>query len=183
MPKPRDEEDDLFHEEDDLDFDDEEQEDEPFGGEAAPSKSDSPKKKPKKKTAKKKAVKKKTAKKKAVKKKTTKKKVKPTAKQEELELNEEVAPESEEQIETSTVNEGKSDSGQEEEADEYGRPKPAADYVVHVYELGRYKRTIDRDFIPEEAEAYANEFSRTSKQYGRSAISSKKDTTPPKELT
>ena len=65
-----------------------------------------------------------------------------------------------------------------DDADEYGRPKPVANYVVHVYELGRLKRTIDRDFTPEDAEAFATEFSRTAKHYGRKAVAGKKDTQP-----
>ncbi|TWT47238.1 hypothetical protein [Botrimarina hoheduenensis] len=67
-------------------------------------------------------------------------------------------------------------------ADEYGRPEPLANYVVHVYELGRHKRTIERDFTPEHAEAYAREYSRTAKHYGRSAVAGKKDTQPAKTL-
>lgn len=70
----------------------------------------------------------------------------------------------------------------DESTDEYGRPEPVANYVVHVYELGRLKRTIARDFTPEAAEAYATEFSRTSKRYGRQAVAGKKDTQPAKEL-
>jgi hypothetical protein len=70
----------------------------------------------------------------------------------------------------------------DEKVDEYGRPEPPANYVVHVYELGRFKRTIVRDFTAEAAEAFATEFSRTSKRYGRKAIAGKKDTQPAKEL-
>ena len=70
----------------------------------------------------------------------------------------------------------------DEKVDEYGRPEPPANYVVHVYELGRLKRTIDRDFTAEAAEAFATEFSRTSFRYGRKAVAGKKDTQPAKEL-
>lgn len=66
--------------------------------------------------------------------------------------------------------------------DEYGRPEPVANYVVHVYELGRFKRTVEREFTPEAAEAFATEYSRTSRQYGRRALAGKKDTQPAKEL-
>src|SRR3954449_7136871 len=37
----------------------------------------------------------------------------------------------------------------EEDVDEYGRPAPQANYVVHVYEHKKFKRTIDRAFTPE----------------------------------
>jgi hypothetical protein len=69
-----------------------------------------------------------------------------------------------------------------EKVDEYGRPEPQANYVVHVYELGRFKRTIDRDFTPEAAEAFATEYNRTAKRYGRKSLAGKKDTQPAKEL-
>ena len=60
----------------------------------------------------------------------------------------------------------------DEPVDEYGRPEtPPANYVVHVYEHKKFKRTIDRPFTPEDAEAFATEFNRTSKNYGRLAVS------------
>ena len=75
------------------------------------------------------------------------------------------------------------DAGQEEEAvDEYGRPEPAANYVVHVYEYKKFKRTIDRPFTPEEAEAFATEYNRTSKLYGLFAVAGKNDAKPKKTL-
>ena len=75
------------------------------------------------------------------------------------------------------------DGGEEEEAvDEYGRPEPAANYVVHVYEYKKFKRTIDRPFTPEEAEAFATEYNRTSKSYGRFAVAGKNDAKPKKAL-
>jgi len=70
----------------------------------------------------------------------------------------------------------------EEEVDEYGRPEPAANYVVHVYEHKKFKRTIDRPFTPEDAEAFATEYNRTSKNYGRTAVSGKNDAKPKKAL-
>src|SRR5947209_18605419 len=67
--------------------------------------------------------------------------------------------------------------GEEEEpVDEYGRPEPAANYVVHIYEHKKFKRTIDRPFTPEDAEAFATEFNRTSKNYGRFALAGKNET-------
>ena len=70
----------------------------------------------------------------------------------------------------------------EEPVDEYGRPEPAANYVVHVYEYQKFKRTIDRPFTAEDAEAFATEMNRTGKNYGRVAVSGKNDTKPKKAL-
>jgi hypothetical protein len=71
---------------------------------------------------------------------------------------------------------------EEEVVDEYGRPEPAANYVVHIYEHKRFKRTIDRPFTPEDAEAFATEFNRTSKAYHRFAVTGKNDAQPRKTL-
>ncbi|MCI0334796.1 MAG: hypothetical protein L0228_16405 [Planctomycetes bacterium] len=70
----------------------------------------------------------------------------------------------------------------DEPVDEYGRPEPAANYVVHVYEHKKFKRTIDRPFTPEDAEAFATEYNRTSKSYGRFAVTGKNDAKPKKSL-
>jgi phage-related protein len=71
----------------------------------------------------------------------------------------------------------------EEPVDEYGRPEtPPANYVVHVYDQKKFSRTIDRPFTPEDAEAFATEFNRTSKNYGRIAITGKNDAKPKKAL-
>jgi hypothetical protein len=74
------------------------------------------------------------------------------------------------------------DSSEEEPVDEYGRPEPAANYVVHIYEHKKFKRTIDRAFTPEDAEAFATEYNRTSKPYHRLAVAGKNDTQPKKTL-
>jgi hypothetical protein len=67
--------------------------------------------------------------------------------------------------------------------DEYGRPEtPPANYVVHVYEQKKFTRTIDRPFTPEDAEAFATEFNRTAKNYGRIAVTGKNDAKPKKAL-
>lgn len=71
---------------------------------------------------------------------------------------------------------------QEEELDEYGRPSPTANYVVHVYEHKKFKRTIDRPFTPEEAEAFATEYNRTAKTHGRVALAGKNDAKPKKAI-
>ena len=71
----------------------------------------------------------------------------------------------------------------EEPLDEYGRPEtPPANYVVHLYEHKKFTRTIDRPFTAEDAEAFATEFNRTSKNYGRWAVSGKNDAKPKKTL-
>lgn len=70
----------------------------------------------------------------------------------------------------------------EEPVDEYGRPEPAANYVVHLYEAKKFKRTIDRPFTPEDAEAFASEFNRTGRNYGRFAVTGKNDAKPKKSL-
>jgi hypothetical protein len=73
-------------------------------------------------------------------------------------------------------------AGEEEPVDEYGRPEPAANYVVHVYENKKFKRTIDRPFTPEDAEAFATEYNRTAKSYSRVAVTGKNDAKPKKSL-
>jgi hypothetical protein len=70
----------------------------------------------------------------------------------------------------------------EEKVDEYGRPEPPANHVVHIYEYRQFKRTIDRPFTAEDAEAFASEYNRTSKPYGRFAIAGKDDAKPRKML-
>jgi len=70
----------------------------------------------------------------------------------------------------------------EEVVDEYGRPEPVANYVVHVYENKKFKRTLERPFTPEDAEAFATEYNRASKSYGRFAITGKNDAKPKKSL-
>src|SRR5262245_49312722 len=70
----------------------------------------------------------------------------------------------------------------DEPVDEYGRPEPAANYVVHLYEAKKFKRTIERPFTPEDAEAFASEFNRTGRNYGRFAVTGKNDAKPKKSL-
>ena len=75
------------------------------------------------------------------------------------------------------------DAEGEEPVDEYGRPEtPPANYVVHVYEHKKFTRTIERPFTAEDAEAFATEFNRTSKNYGRIAVSGKNDAKPKKTI-
>jgi hypothetical protein len=71
---------------------------------------------------------------------------------------------------------------EEEAVDEYGRPEPAANYVVHIYENKKFKRTIDRPFTPEDAESFATEYNRTSRPYHRFALAGKNDSKPKKTL-
>ena len=66
--------------------------------------------------------------------------------------------------------------------DEYERPAAPANFRVHVYEFRKFKRTIDRPFTAEDAEAFASEFNRTAKSYGRFALAGKEDASPKKSL-
>jgi len=59
-------------------------------------------------------------------------------------------------------------------APEVNQPPPSpSDHVERVYEYGALKRTIDREFTAEEAEAFASEYNRTARAYGRFAVASK----------
>jgi hypothetical protein len=55
---------------------------------------------------------------------------------------------------------------------------PPADHVIHVYEFGRFKRTIPRKFTDEEAVSFAEEYTRTGKAYGRYAVATPDDEEP-----
>ena len=55
---------------------------------------------------------------------------------------------------------------------------PPADHVVHIYEYGALKRTVNRKFTDEEAVSFAEEFTRTGKAYGRYAIATPEDEEP-----
>jgi len=74
------------------------------------------------------------------------------------------------------------DAEDELESDPYARPKPETNYVVHIYEYRQFKRTIDRPFTGEDAEAFASEYNRTAKPYGRFAVAGKNDAKPRKSL-
>lgn len=69
-----------------------------------------------------------------------------------------------------------------EAPEDHGPPPPPANYRVHIYEYEEFKRTIDRPFTAEDAEAFASEFNRTSKPYGRFALAGKDDAKPRKTL-
>ena len=100
--------------------------------------------------------------------------------------SEEELPAEEPQFEEAEVDEGELDepsvSESEEPLDEFGRPAPVANYVVHVYEHRKFKRTIDRDFTPEDADAFATDYNRCAKSYGRIAVAGKKDVPPKKSV-
>lgn len=70
----------------------------------------------------------------------------------------------------------------DDDRDEFGRSRPATDHVVHIYEYQQFKRTIDRPFTAEDAEAFASEYNRSSKPYGRFAVAGKVDLKPKKNL-
>ena len=95
----------------------------------------------------------------------------------------------EEPAERSEVDAGEPDDAEEgdeeltdEARDEFGRPEPPPDHVVHIYECKKYKRTIERAFTAEDAEAFASEYNRTAKPYARFAITGKEDAKPKKAL-
>ena len=70
----------------------------------------------------------------------------------------------------------------EADADVYQQPAPLTNYVVHVYEHQKFKRRVDRPFTAEDAEAFASEYNRTAKPYGRFALAGKDDAKPRKTL-
>ena len=55
---------------------------------------------------------------------------------------------------------------------------PPADHVVHIYEHGQFKRTVNRKFTDEEAVSFAEELTRTGKAYGRYAVATPEDEEP-----
>ncbi len=73
-------------------------------------------------------------------------------------------------------NDGESD--QEEAKKEPEPVGPPADHVVHVYECGQFKRTIQREFTAEDAEVFATEYNRTGKSYSRTAQVAVRDSDP-----
>jgi len=74
------------------------------------------------------------------------------------------------------------DSPKKEEEEEVKPPPPATDYVVHLYEHQDFLRTVDRPFTPEDAEAFASDYNRSAKAYGRFAVTAKNDAKPDKRL-
>ena len=82
------------------------------------------------------------------------------------------------------TDEESSESGEkvDDGLDEYGRPKPEPNYVVHIYEYDKFKRTLERPFTPEDAEAFATEYNRTGKIYRRFALAGKNDVKPKKTV-
>lgn len=75
------------------------------------------------------------------------------------------------------------DVAAEEPGETPREPEVPANYRVHVYEHGEFKRTIDRPFTAEDAEAFASEYNRTSKSYSRFAVTGKDDVKPRKLLS
>jgi hypothetical protein len=75
------------------------------------------------------------------------------------------------------------DAADDDEAvDEFDRPEAPPDHVVHIYECKKFKRTIERAFTAEDAEAFASEYNRTAKPYARFAITGKEDAKPKKSI-
>jgi hypothetical protein len=55
---------------------------------------------------------------------------------------------------------------------------PPADYLVHVYELRKFKRTIARPFTSDDADKFVQEYNRTSANHSRWAVAGQKDDQP-----
>lgn len=68
------------------------------------------------------------------------------------------------------------------EAEEEAEEAPPADHVVHVYEYGKFTRTIEREFTAEDAEAFASDYNRTAKPYSRFALAAKAKSRPKKTV-
>ena len=83
--------------------------------------------------------------------------------------------------ERETAEEEQADSAVEEEAAPEV-PAVPTDHVVHVYEFGKYRRTIGREFTCEDAEAFAKEFNRTSAAHCREGIVGNKNEEPAQAL-
>ena len=81
-----------------------------------------------------------------------------------------------------TDDQPEADQPEAEEPEIEAPPPPPADHLVHVYEYGKFKRTIERPFGAEEAEAFASEYNRTAKSYGRFALAGKEKTRPKKTV-
>jgi hypothetical protein len=70
-----------------------------------------------------------------------------------------------------------------DEPDEAAVPTgPPLDHVVHIYEFGDFKRTIQREFTDEDSIKFAEEFNRTSKSYGRHAVPAERSEEPDPHL-
>jgi hypothetical protein len=81
------------------------------------------------------------------------------------------------------VSEDASEAESEAESEEPAEPPgPPADHVVHVYEFGDFKRTIQREFTDEDSIKFAEEFNRTSKPYSRRAVPVQRDEEPEPHL-
>ena len=81
------------------------------------------------------------------------------------------------------------DDGNQEDAEVEAEPEeaveppgPPTDHLVHVYEFGDFKRTIQREFTDEDSIKFAEEFNRTSKSYSRRAVPDHRDEKPDPHL-
>jgi len=75
--------------------------------------------------------------------------------------------------------EGKEAAPVEEEPKE---PAVPTDHVVHIYEFGKFKRTISREFTNDDAEAFAVEYNRTSSAHSRQGVAAGRDDKPAEAL-
>lgn len=78
----------------------------------------------------------------------------------------------------------------EEKAEEEGsapveepkEPVVPTDHVVHIYEFGKFTRTINREFTSDDAEAFVVEYNRTSSAHCRQAMAAGRDDIPAEAL-
>lgn len=93
----------------------------------------------------------------------------------------------EEDFETDDFEEAEEEEDDEEEAEaetgeEESPPPTPADHVVHIYECGKFKRTIEREFTAEDAEEFASDYNRTARPYSRFALAAKAKARPKKTV-
>ena len=78
------------------------------------------------------------------------------------------------------------DAEDAEEVEEVGASEEEeaapADHVVHIYEYGKFMRTIEREFTAEDAEAFATDYNRTAKPFSRFALAAKAKARPKKSV-
>ena len=74
------------------------------------------------------------------------------------------------------------DESEEQKKEPEEPPGPPADHSVHVYEFGKFKRTIVREFTSDEAAAFVAEFNRTSSVHSREAVAASRDEKPAPSL-
>lgn len=92
----------------------------------------------------------------------------------------------EEDFETDDFDEADEEEAEEESAEEAKEkespPAQPTDHIVHIYEYGKFTRTIEREFTAEDAEAFASDYNRTARAYSRFAMAAKAKSRPKKTV-